>query len=70
MPARFENPAVAQAHAAGYRFCETDWRGTNLLASRFWPRRGFFPAAYCLVRRVDPRMAWAWAWVVRVSSLG
>ena len=50
---------LAQARAAGYRFCETDWRSTNLLASRFWPRRGFRPAAYRLVRRVDERIAWA-----------
>jgi ribosomal protein S18 acetylase RimI-like enzyme len=28
---------LSQSHAAGYRFCETDWRRTNLLASRFWP---------------------------------
>lgn len=50
---------LAQARAAGYRFCETDWRSTNLLASRFWPRRGFRPVAYRLVRRVDERIAWA-----------
>jgi hypothetical protein len=33
----------AAGHAAeeGYRAMVTDWRVTNLLASRFWPRRGF-----------------------------
>jgi GNAT superfamily N-acetyltransferase len=36
---------LAQARAAGYDFCETDWRSTNLLSSRFWPRRGFRPTA-------------------------
>ncbi len=29
------------AHAQGYPTMITDWRMTNLLASRFWPRRGF-----------------------------
>ena len=50
---------LAQARAAGHRFCETDWRSTNLLAARFWPRQGFQPMVYRLVRRVDPRIAWA-----------
>ena len=31
----------AWAHEAGYETMVTDWRVTNLLASRFWPRRGF-----------------------------
>jgi ribosomal protein S18 acetylase RimI-like enzyme len=31
----------AWAHEAGYKTMVTDWRVTNLLASRFWPRRGF-----------------------------
>jgi ribosomal protein S18 acetylase RimI-like enzyme len=53
------NHGLAQARLAGYRFCETDWRSTNLLASRFWPRRGFRPVAYRLVRRIDQRIAWA-----------
>jgi ribosomal protein S18 acetylase RimI-like enzyme len=35
------NAAFAWAHAAGYPTMVTDWRVTNLLASRFWPRRGF-----------------------------
>jgi ribosomal protein S18 acetylase RimI-like enzyme len=33
--------AFAWAHAAGYATMVTDWRVTNLLSSRFWPRRGF-----------------------------
>jgi GNAT superfamily N-acetyltransferase len=52
---------LAHARAAGYTVCETDWRSTNLLSSRFWPRRGFRPVVYRLVRRVDPRIAWAGA---------
>jgi ribosomal protein S18 acetylase RimI-like enzyme len=47
------------ARAAGYAYCATDWRVTNLLSSRFWPRRGFRPVAYRLFRQVDERIAWA-----------
>lgn len=43
----------------GYLYCLADWRGTSLLAGRFWPRRGFRPVAYRLVRRIDTRIAWA-----------
>jgi GNAT superfamily N-acetyltransferase len=32
---------VRWAHDNGYRTLTTDWRLTNLLASRFWPKRGF-----------------------------
>jgi GNAT superfamily N-acetyltransferase len=49
---------LQHAQSAGYATCETDWRSTNLLSSRFWPRQGFQPAVYRLVRRVDPRIAW------------
>jgi len=47
------------ARAAGFGSCATDWRVTNLLSSRFWPRRGFRPVAYRLFRHVDERVAWA-----------
>jgi ribosomal protein S18 acetylase RimI-like enzyme len=50
---------LRHAHEAGYDACLTDWRSTNLLAARFWPRQGFRPVAYRLVRRVDARIAWA-----------
>ena len=33
--------SFAWARARGYETMVTDWRATNLLASRFWPRRGF-----------------------------
>jgi ribosomal protein S18 acetylase RimI-like enzyme len=33
--------ALSWANAHGYDTMITDWRMTNLLASRFWPRRGF-----------------------------
>ena len=32
----------------------TDWRSTNLLASRFWPQRGFRPTHLRLRRDVQP----------------
>jgi GNAT superfamily N-acetyltransferase len=33
--------SFAWARRQGYETMATDWRETNLLASRFWPRRGF-----------------------------
>jgi ribosomal protein S18 acetylase RimI-like enzyme len=33
--------SFAWAREQGYRTMVTDWRETNLLSSRFWPRRGF-----------------------------
>jgi GNAT superfamily N-acetyltransferase len=33
--------ALAWAREQGYATIVTDWRETNLLASRFWPARGF-----------------------------
>jgi GNAT superfamily N-acetyltransferase len=48
-----------EARAAGYRYVETDWRSANLLASRFWPRRGYRPVFFRLTRRVDARISWA-----------
>ena len=33
--------SLARAAENGYAVMVTDWRVTNLLASRFWPRRGF-----------------------------
>jgi ribosomal protein S18 acetylase RimI-like enzyme len=44
--------SFAWAHAAGYRTMVTDWRVTNLLASRFWPRRGFRPTFLRLYRSI------------------
>jgi GNAT superfamily N-acetyltransferase len=50
---------VEEARRMGFRACITDWRATNLTASRAWPRMGFTPALYRLTRRVDERVAWA-----------
>jgi ribosomal protein S18 acetylase RimI-like enzyme len=35
------NAGLGWARAKGYPAVVVDWRETNLLASRFWPRRGF-----------------------------
>jgi GNAT superfamily N-acetyltransferase len=40
----------AQEH--GYRSMTTDWRAVNLVASRFWPKRGWRPTHYRLYRAV------------------
>lgn len=58
---------LVHAQTSGYHYCLTNWRSTNLLASRFWPRQGFHPAAYRLVRRIDSRIAWANGHVVEHS---
>ncbi|WP_119067809.1 GNAT family N-acetyltransferase [Aggregatilinea lenta] len=50
---------LAHARAQGFQFCETDWRSANLPIARALPRTGFRPALYRLVRRIDPRIAWA-----------
>jgi ribosomal protein S18 acetylase RimI-like enzyme len=36
----------------GYEVMMTDWRVTNLLSSRFWPRRGFRPVFLRLYRSI------------------
>jgi GNAT superfamily N-acetyltransferase len=43
---------IRWAHDHGYPTMTTDWRMTNLWASRFWPRRGFRPAFLRLYRSV------------------
>jgi len=50
---------LMQARAAGYLWCETDWRSANRAVARMLPRYGFRPIAYRLARRVDARIAWA-----------
>jgi ribosomal protein S18 acetylase RimI-like enzyme len=46
--------ALHRAHLDGYASIELDWRSTNLLASRFWPKRGFVPTHLRLRRDVQP----------------
>jgi ribosomal protein S18 acetylase RimI-like enzyme len=43
---------LAAAAEEGYTTMVTDWRVTNLLASRFWPKRGFRPAFLRLYRSI------------------
>jgi GNAT superfamily N-acetyltransferase len=42
------------ARQHGHDRMKADWRIANLLASRFWPKRGFRPTAYRMVRYVQP----------------
>ena len=44
--------ADAWAHGAGYTVMTIDWRVANLLASRFWLRRGFRPTFLRLSRSI------------------
>jgi GNAT superfamily N-acetyltransferase len=44
--------AFAWAREHGHEVMVTDWRVTNLLASRFWPRRGFRETFLRLHRRI------------------
>lgn len=44
--------ALTWAHENGHRVMTIDWRMTNLLASRFWPRRGFRPTFLRLYRSI------------------
>ena len=46
------NHVLGWAHEQGFRSMTTDWREVNLLASRFWPRRGFRPQYVRLYRAV------------------
>ena len=40
------------AHEHGFGSMTTDWRMTNLLASRFWPKRGFRPTFLRMYRSI------------------
>ena len=44
--------ALDRARETGYSTVVTNWRMTNLLASRFWPARGFRPVYHRLHRAV------------------
>ena len=46
--------ALHEAQLAGFETVQLDWRSTNLLASRFWPQRGFRPTHLRLRRDVQP----------------
>ena len=44
---------IRWAHEHGYPTMTTDWRMTNLWASRFWPKRGFRPVYLRLYRSIS-----------------
>ena len=44
--------ALRWAHEHGHPVMTTDWRMTNLYASRFWPKRGFRPTFLRLYRSI------------------
>ena len=46
--------ALWWARKQGHDRIKADWRIANLLASRFWPKRGFKPTAYRMVRYLHP----------------
>jgi GNAT superfamily N-acetyltransferase len=46
------------AASEGYTHCSVDFESANLPGSGFWLRH-FSPVTHSLVRRVDPRLAWA-----------
>ena len=46
------NAGLAWARAHGYTSMVTDWRMTNLLSSRFWPKRGFRTSFLRLYRSI------------------
>lgn len=50
---------LEQARGMGFDVCLVNWIGPNLLASRYWPRFGFQPAAYRLSKQIHPQIAWA-----------
>lgn len=43
----------------GYNSMITDWRITNLASSTFWPKCGFKPVAYRMVRYINSNITWA-----------
>jgi GNAT superfamily N-acetyltransferase len=48
--------ALAWAYDNGYRYVAARWRTGSRQAAGHWPRVGFKPVSYGLVRMLDPRM--------------
>lgn len=44
---------------AGFENTTTDWRICNRKSSVFWPKMGYVPYAYRMVRNIDERVLWA-----------
>ena len=49
---------LEQAYRSGFETCYTNWISPNLLASRHWPRYGFYEVSFRLSKRIDPMIAW------------
>lgn len=45
---------LKQIQKEGYAVCKTDWRTANAATDHFWLASGFVPAAYRLVRTINP----------------
>lgn len=43
----------------GIKYIITDWRISNLDESLFWPKCGFIPTVYRMIRFIDSNWAWA-----------
>ncbi|UCC11801.1 MAG: GNAT family N-acetyltransferase [candidate division WOR-3 bacterium] len=52
--------AIAWAQGQGFKRCAVDFESDNALACRLWLKH-FRPICYSFARRVDPRIAWAYA---------
>lgn len=50
---------VGWAGRHGYEACAVEWTSPNPVSDRFWRGHGFDPVHCKLVRRLDPRVAWA-----------
>lgn len=50
---RLMNEGCALMRARGARHMIADWRITNLASSAFWPKCGFHPVSYRMVRYID-----------------
>jgi hypothetical protein len=54
MPARIEIAEFSAEHLEAATHCTTNWRTSNLEASRVWPRLGFRRTHLRLRRDIDP----------------
>lgn len=53
------NEGCSLMRERGVHHIVSDWRITNLASSTFWPKCGFKPIAYRMVRYIDSNWAWA-----------
>lgn len=53
------NEGIRFIKEKGYKNIIIDWRITNLTSSTFWPKCGFRPVSYRMVRYIDSNFMWA-----------